>query len=96
MSARGTTNRNARGSAAARRARRQYLLDTFGDGTTCRCHYCPAILDIVTLTVDRIIPGILGGTYKRDNIRPACLHCNSVEGTVLRERLKLQRKPVAA
>ena len=88
MSARGTTNRNARGSASARRTRKQYLLDTFGDGTTCRCHYCKCELTFETLTVDRIVPGILGGTYRRNNIRPACMHDNSIEGTALRERLK--------
>ena len=32
---RGTTNRNDRGSAESRRIRRQWLLDNFGDGTTC-------------------------------------------------------------
>lgn len=32
------------------------------------------------LTVDRIIPGCQGGTYRRNNIRPACGGCNSETG----------------
>lgn len=32
------------------------------------------------LTVDRIIPGCQGGTYRRTNIRPACGSCNSETG----------------
>jgi len=32
------------------------------------------------LTIDRIIPGCRGGTYRRENIRPACSGCNSETG----------------
>lgn len=85
---RGTTNRNDRGSSAERRLRKQFLLNTFGDGTTAPCHYCRKALDILTLTVDRIIPKMFGGTYRKGNIRPACLHCNAVEGVRLREAVK--------
>lgn len=35
------------------------------------------------LTVDRIIPGCMGGTYRRTNIRPACGGCNSETGGAL-------------
>lgn len=77
---RGTTNSNARGSTADRAARRAYLLETFGDGTTAPCFYCTRPLTDATITVDRIIPGAVGGTYKRDNIRPACGPCNSSRG----------------
>lgn len=35
------------------------------------------------LTIDRIIPGCKGGTYRRNNIRPACGHCNSETGGAL-------------
>lgn len=38
------------------------------------------------LTVDRIIPGCKGGTYRRNNIRPACGHCNSETGGALATR----------
>lgn len=46
----------------------------------CRCYRCGELLTIDTLTVDRIIPGCKGGTYRRNNIRPACLGCNSEVG----------------
>lgn len=36
------------------------------------------------LTVDRIIPGCKGGTYRRNNVRPACQPCNSETGGGLR------------
>lgn len=91
---RGTSNTNDRGSAAQRRARKQWLLDTFGDGVVVRCYRfvaCGQVLTFATLTVDRIIPGILGGTYRRGNIRPACGHCNSITGIRLREQLKAER-----
>lgn len=38
------------------------------------------------LTVDRIIPGCKGGTYRRNNIRPACGGCNSETGGALAHR----------
>lgn len=36
------------------------------------------------LTLDRIVPGCKGGTYRRNNIRPACGACNSETGGALR------------
>lgn len=42
----------------------------------CRCYRCGDLLIFCTLTVDRIIPGKKGGTYRRNNIRPACGTCN--------------------
>ena len=50
----------------------------------CRCYRCGKLLSVETVTVDRIIPGCQGGTYRRDNIRPACGECNSVTGGALR------------
>lgn len=46
--------------------------------------------DARPLTVDRIIPGCQGGTYRRNNIRPACGSCNSETGGGTRR--KEQRK----
>jgi 5-methylcytosine-specific restriction endonuclease McrA len=46
----------------------------------CHCYRCGVLLSVDTVTVDRIIPGIKGGTYRRNNIRPACLGCNSSTG----------------
>lgn len=47
---------------------------------TARCYRCGCLLHFDTLTVDRILPGCLGGTYKRGNIRPACAKDNSETG----------------
>jgi hypothetical protein len=79
---RGTSNSNSRGSSEDRRRRRRFLLDTFGDGTTAPCSFdgCPEVLTFETITVDRIIPGALGGRYTRDNIRPACGPHNFSDG----------------
>jgi hypothetical protein len=57
-------------------------LDTrLGQGEpACRCYRCGVLLTVETVTVDRIIPGALGGTYRRSNIRPACGPCNSSTG----------------
>jgi len=81
---RGTTNGNARGSAEDRRRRKQWLLDTFGDGQRADCYHCAIVLTFDTITVDRIIPGCQGGTYRRDNIRPSCGFCNSSLGGATR------------
>ncbi len=53
----------------------------FGSGIpACRCYRCGVLLTVDTVTVDRIIPGCKGGTYRRNNIRPACGPCNSETG----------------
>lgn len=77
---RGTSNSNSRGSSEDRRRRKQFLLDKFGDGTVAKCYRCPEILNFLTVTVDRVVPGCEGGTYRRDNIRPACAPCNTSTG----------------
>lgn len=86
-SRRGTTNRNVRGNTRDRDARRKWLLKTYqssaGPGT-CRCYHCGLVLTESTVTVDRIIPGAQGGTYRRNNIRPACGKCNSATGAKAR------------
>ena len=86
MSTRGTTNRNSRGSAAGRRSRKLWLLQTFGDGTKALCSFeCGAFVTFETMYVDRYpIPGCQGGTYARGNIRPSCGPCNSKYGGGLR------------
>lgn len=50
----------------------------------CRCYRCGKLLTADTVTADRIIPGCKGGTYRRNNIRPACGPCNSEAGGALR------------
>lgn len=54
-----------------------------GVQTACRCYRCGCLLTVETVTVDRIIPGCYGGTYRRNNIRPACGPCNSSTGAAL-------------
>lgn len=58
----------------------------------CRCYRCGCVLVFETLTVDRIIPGCKGGTYRRNNIRPACAPCNEKTGGALAHRPKKGRK----
>lgn len=107
---RGTTNGNARGSSADRRARRAYLMVVYASDVKgfARCYRCGRLLYneddwpdhpmswvvvpkatfevAYALTVDRIIPGCQGGTYRRNNIRPACMGCNSETGGRTRGR----------
>jgi hypothetical protein len=40
------------------------------------CAWCPRKMRKTEFEVDRVIPGHQGGTYRRDNILPACGTCN--------------------
>jgi hypothetical protein len=62
-----------RGSAADRRARKAWMLRTWGNGETCPCVFCGRAVNFETVEADRIIPG---GSYRRDNVQPACKPCN--------------------
>lgn len=53
---------------------------------TARCYRCGILLHDGTITVDRIIPGAHGGTYRRNNIRPACAKDNSSTGAPIRRK----------
>lgn len=78
---RGTTNRNDRGSAVARRALKTWMLGEFGDGLVAPCAFCGRRLLYSQITKDRFpIPGRRGGRYVKGNVRPACLSCNASEG----------------
>lgn len=79
---RGTTNRNVRGNTRDREARRWFLMNTYAADKLgyCRCYRCGKLLLLDQITVDRIVPGNHGGTYRRNNIRPACAKCNSATG----------------
>lgn len=83
---RGTTNRNARGGAPQRRARKAWLVSEAagfgGDGEEVPCAFgCGTPLTVETVTVDRHpIAGCDGGGYARGNIRPACMPCNASDG----------------
>lgn len=79
--------RDARGNAAARRARKLWLLQEFGNGTEAQCSEpgCELLLTFETVTVDRFpILGVDGGSYRRGNIRPMCEPHNSGAGNVIR------------
>lgn len=52
----------------------------------CRCYRCGILLSSRTVSVDRIVPGAHGGTYRRENIRPCCLDCNSETGGRVRSK----------
>lgn len=74
-----------RGSNADRARRRTWLLTHFdtdlGPGRA-RCHLkisadCIRMVDEVTLSVDR---KEMGGSYRRENIRPACKPCQDRKG----------------
>ena len=62
-----------RGSSYARRARKVWMLATFGDGITAPCAHCARPLTYSQLEADRIVPG---GSYRRDNVQPGCRRCN--------------------
>ena len=71
-----------KGSSYSRRARKQWMLSPEagfgGNGETVPCAFHPdELLTYSTVTADRIIPGEHGGTYRRSNLRPACLSGNS-------------------
>ncbi len=62
-----------RGNSKDRRARKNWMLTTFGDGIHVLCVHCKETLTYETVEADRIIPG---GSYRRDNVQPACRICN--------------------
>lgn len=77
-----------RGSNRNRAQRRVWLLAAFdkdlGPGKA-RCHLrlsdtCLGVVDSVTVTADRIDPG---GTYRHENIQPACRPCQNKQGALI-------------
>jgi 5-methylcytosine-specific restriction endonuclease McrA len=80
------TQRNGgelRGNSADRRARKLFLLNKKGDGVQAPCHECSNVVTYETMIVDRIIPGIQGGRYTRDNIQIHCHTCSDLQGYAL-------------
>lgn len=83
-----------RGNSKNRRVRKEWLLTTFGDGTTCVCSFedCETELTYETLTVDRWpISGYDGGRYIRGNIRPSCGPCNFSDGAKSAHQRRLSK-----
>lgn len=65
----------------------------------CRCYRCGKLMNYETMEVDRIVPGCMktpkypnGGTYVRENIRPACWICNKVTGNEVKAQKAAKRK----
>ena len=61
----------------------------------CRCFRCGGLLTADTVSPDRMVPGCQktaeyprGGTYVRKNLRPACLHCQSVTGNEIKRTVR--------
>lgn len=75
-------NKNYVPSAAVRRALKAWMLAEFGDGITVPCQgTCGRRLFWSEITRDLFpIPACRGGRYRRGNIRPMCVSCNSAEG----------------
>lgn len=62
-----------RGNSLDRLRRKRRFLREFGDGITCPCAWCGVTLTIFTVEADRLDPR---GTYRWDNVVPACGPCN--------------------
>lgn len=84
------TNSNVRGSSRDRLQRKLYLMEAYACDVPghVRCYRCGCLLDFDAVTIDRITPGALGGTYRRNNIRPACSPCQTVTGNQLKAQLQ--------
>lgn len=80
-----------RGNSYDRRRRKYWLLNTFGTGRTCPCHWCGKRLTFTTLTQDRLQPGEVGGRYIRSNLVPACLKCNQARHHPKPRRTRVRR-----
>lgn len=84
MRDRGRRNTNERGSAAARRTRKLWLLTQHGREVAghwiAQCWECSTLVTYASMIVDRIIPGEHGGTYRRTNIRIHCPRCSCRQG----------------
>lgn len=52
------------------------------------CAYCDKE---AKLTLDHVIPLSKGGTHSKDNVVPACLHCNSSKGNKTLEEWNAKR-----
>jgi len=51
----------------------------------CRCYRCGTLVTREQLVADRIVPGRLGGTYARTNIRPSCKPCSDKSGNEVKQ-----------
>lgn len=100
-----TNGQDKRGSSKDRKARRVWLLSEKagwgGNGEVVPCALgtepdCSLLVDMVTMEVDRIIPGAEGGRYVRTNIRPTCVRCNKEAGFDTMRKVAAERRVLAA
>lgn len=79
-----TLERNCEGSFTPKEWRA--LLESTGN----KCQDCGRQPPEIKLTVDHIVPLVLGGTNYITNIQSLCLSCNSRKGITLRGTLKIK------
>lgn len=73
-------------NSKARSRLRDRLLEAYGDGNSCNCVFCGDLLFKSQISLDRILPGSLGGTYRFDNVQPTCVTCNIRRGNSMHFR----------
>lgn len=49
------------------------------------CPYCQGPMDILSLTLDHVVPRSLGGQFRLDNMQPICVDCNHRKGDMTHE-----------
>lgn len=84
-----------RGSNVARRRRKIWMLATFDvdlGPDKARCHLrlserCRDVLTFDTITADRKDPG---GTYRHENVQPACRPCQHTQGALITNERRRQ------
>lgn len=77
-----TSHANERGSSRERRRRRKAVVAAHGwpDAGIVVCWLCELVMGLADFTIDRVVPGIEGGTYALSNCRPCCRPCNLERG----------------
>lgn len=84
-----------RGNNVDRARRKAWMLATFDPelgpaAARCRLQLssgCVGVLNVDTITSDRIDPG---GTYRHDNVQPACRPCQSHQGALITHMARAQ------
>lgn len=95
---RSTSNANERGNNRDRARRKRNLLERDGTGPDgwALCVTCPIVVDFESMTVDRIVPGCLGGKYgpptDLSNCRIQCERCSRKQGGTYGQERKRARR----